>query len=1282
MASKNIQGITIEFDGDTSKLGVALRDINKEIKDVDKQIRAVDQALRLDPKNAEKVAEKIELLSEKSELAEKKVQALKEAQKKMDADGVDKNSEAYKELTNEIVKAEGQYKKLTTQIERTESDFEDLCKSSKELETYLKATGKSADDLEGIIGKNLVDAYKSGSMSLKQYETALQKLSTETTGSRKNFEDFKKILDSVDDNADFSKIKSELDQLASKAKSSKTDVSGLGTEFDTLNTKSSSIAKELKAVNESLKLDPSNIEIVAQKQDLLSQAVSTTEEKLKVLKTRYDDFKNGKLDLGEEEFRELQREISNTESSLSSYRSELSDLENAQQRLNTYFEATGTSVKDFANVLGSELTSKIERGEASSKELSDAVDKIGRSAVGAKGDINQFKSELDSVHSAADLDRVSREFNDVGYSANEAEDDVDKLAESLDKLNEKAELSNIMEAADTLGDFGDKLKDVAGSALEASESVTESTNAFKIGLGMSAEEAERFAGIAREVFANNFGQSLDDVTEKTVYFSQVMGDLVDEADISDLVSQFITLDDAGMDYNETIRGVKNMMVSFGISAQEATDLMAKGMQNGLNFTDELGDNIAEYSPRWAEAGVSASQYFSLLEAGCEAGGYQLDKVGDFLNEFITSLQDGRIEENIGNFTEGTQELFAAWQDGKADTMDVFDAIIGELKDMDDQTQAATLSGQIWSALGEDNAQGMIQALANVPDSYQDISGAAQQAADDNSNASSQMSRSWENFKLSLAPIGDQLAKIATKILDAVTPIIEGISKGFSSLPEPIQTFIVAFGGIVAAIAVVVPVIAGLVSAWGVLSTAITGILTPIAALMGIGLGPLIGIIAGVVAAIAALIAIFTNWDEICSWFSEVWGNFSEWIGEAWDNACSYVSDAWNNLWTGLGDFFSSVGQGVLDTLSSWGTSLGEGVESIKSSIHEKWQSMCDGLGRWWDTTCKNVSSTYDKLKSGLLSASDNIKSNISNAWETIKSNTSNTWENIKDKCSSIWDTMKTNQQTKFDFMKQAISVAWDNIKSNTSQIWDNIKSNLDNTYENLRSNTQSKFNEIKDNISQAWENVKSNTSQTWENIKSETSNAWENLKSTVANAAQNLVDSVWNAISSIPNKFNEIWENAKNIVANAINALINMMNFNWELPRIKLPHFSISGSFSLNPPSVPSIGIDWYAKGGILTSPTIFGANGSSLLGGGEAGKEAVLPLDSFYKELDDRFDRSNDETNSLLRSLISIIKENNELLKNSGDTQIVLEDGTLVGSLTPKINQELGRLYNRGIRQ
>ena len=145
-------------------------------------------------------------------------------------------------------------------------------------------------------------------------------------------------------------------------------------------------------------------------------------------------------------------------------------------------------------------------------------------------------------------------------------------------------------------------------------------------------------------------------------------------------------------------------------------------------------------------------------------------------------------------------------------------------------------------------------------------------------------------------------------------------------------------------------------------------------------------------------------------------------------------------------------------------------------------------------------------------------------------------------------------------------------------------------------------------------------------ISSTVSNVFNSLKSTVAN--------IWNGIkSAIETPINA----AKSAVQNAIDAMKNAFNFEWSLPKLKLPHFKISGSFSLNPPSVPSFGVEWYRTGGIMTNPTVFGMNGTRLMVGGEAGAEAILPLKEFYTKLNNMLDRKISAINQQIKAHVEV---------------------------------------------
>lgn len=192
-------------------------------------------------------------------------------------------------------------------------------------------------------------------------------------------------------------------------------------------------------------------------------------------------------------------------------------------------------------------------------------------------------------------------------------------------------------------------------------------------------------------------------------------------------------------------------------------------------------------------------------------------------------------------------------------------------------------------------------------------------------------------------------------------------------------------------------------------------------------------------------------------------------------------------------------------------------------------------------------------------------------------------------------------------------------------------------------------------------------------IKTTVNNVFSAIKTTISNIFNGIKDtatSVWNAIKTA---ITTPIENAKEKVREAINAIKGFFSgLKLELPHIKLPHFSISGSFSLSPPSVPHINIDWYKSGGIMAGPTIFGMNGSSLMAGGEAGKEAILPLTEFYSKLESIL-TSRLNTGTMERYLAVIAA-------NSGKG-IYLDDGTLVGHLLPAIDSGLANYSIRARR-
>lgn len=208
--------------------------------------------------------------------------------------------------------------------------------------------------------------------------------------------------------------------------------------------------------------------------------------------------------------------------------------------------------------------------------------------------------------------------------------------------------------------------------------------------------------------------------------------------------------------------------------------------------------------------------------------------------------------------------------------------------------------------------------------------------------------------------------------------------------------------------------------------------------------------------------------------------------------------------------------------------------------------------------------------------------------------------------------------------------------------------------------------------------------QIWNSIKDTISNTINNIKDTISSGIETAKNTVFGILDSIKNKFSDIFEGAKNIVKNAIDTIKGFFNFSWELPKIKLPHFSISGNFSLNPPSIPHFGIEWYKEGGIMQDPTMFGINPASgkMMVGGEAGDEAIAPIDILLAYVRTAVQEENRILSEKLEELIDLLLEYMpEILKNM-QRDVYLDTGALVGELTPEINRELGSIKRREDRR
>lgn len=972
------------------------------------------------------------------------------------------------------------------------------------------------------------------------------------------------------------------------------DTTGLDKALRGVNSSITKTQSALNDVNKLLKLDPSNTVLVAQKQQLLSQAVSQTSDKLEALESAQEQvtaaFQRG--DIGQDKYQAFQREIEETRGKLNQYKNDLSSLQTEQDRLSSntarlekLFSSTGTQVDDYADVLGSKLVSAIKNGTANSDQMKTAIEKIGKSATGGKADIRQLTDALDTVDDGEAIRNLIEELKQAGGAAQDTAEDVGQIAE-----NTKG--AALMQTADQLSAVGDKIQDIGTKAMDAyseTENAVIKVNAY---FGETGQAAEESANVIKSVYSDGVGESMDSVADAVLMVKKNLGDL-SETDLTNLTQQAITLDELyGIDMNETLRGVNSLMQQYGLTAQEAMDYIVVGTQNGLDKTNELGDNLSEYAGKFSQAGYSASEYFQLLDNGLKNGAYNLDKVNDAINEVTTRLVDGTLGESIGSFSTKTQELFTSWQNGGATQKQVIDSIVADIGNCTNQQEALNLAALAFGTMAEDGNLKFITSLTSVGSTYESVKGSAQGMFDATTTPMQQMESNTRKLQQALVPLGEKLAELANAILPPLVSVITTIGGWFERLPGPVQNFVIILGALLAAFTALTPVIAAISVAMGALN---------------ISMLPIIAVIAAVAAAIAGIIAIIQNWGAITQWFGELWNTICTGIGAMVDSLKSWFS----NLWTHLQSVWEGICNVVQTAVMLLGSIIQGAIDIITLPFQMIWEN-CKGI----------VSSVWEGIKSVVSSAIHAVSSTISSVMGAIKNVISTVWNAMSSKVSSVLNTIKTTVSTVFNAVKSVASSIWNGIKSVISSVVDGIKSKVSSVFNGVKSTVTSIFNGIKSTATSVWNGIK--------------------------DAIIKPVEAAKNAVKGIIDKITGFFSGMK-----------------LELPKIKLPHFKISGKLSLSPPSVPHLSIDWYKEGGILTKPTVFGMNGSSLMAGGEAGKEAVLPLKGFYDQLE-----------HILSSRMNTGKMEQYLavIANNSSKGIYLEDGTLVGHLLPAIDSRLGQ--------
>ncbi len=393
-----------------------------------------------------------------------------------------------------------------------------------------------------------------------------------------------------------------------------------------------------------------------------------------------------------------------------------------------------------------------------------------------------------------------------------------------------------------------------------------------------------------------------------------------------------------------------------------------------------------------------------------------------------------------------------------------------------------------------------------------------------------------------------------------------------------------------------------------------------------------------------------TWNAISSFFSGILTGIKTFFTDTWNAIVSFFSGILSGIYssvtgtmTEIHDTFTNIWDSITGFLSgAWETIkniVTVGIMAVKEIISAAFQIITLPFRFIWENCKDTVLSIWETIKSVIGEKIDAVKEKITTVTTAISNVASAAWNAISSTASSLWEGIKGTIGSKIDAAKEKVSTATSAITSVASSAWSSVSSTASSLWNTISSTVSSKISAARSAVSSATSTITSVASSAWSSVSSAASSKWESIRSTISSklsSAQSTVSSLMSgitstmssglssALSTVSGKFSSIYSTisskmsaARDAVGNAISALKSKFNFSWSLPHLKLPHVSISGSFSINPPSVPHFGISWYKDGGILTRPTIFGAAGNNLLAGGEAGAEAVVPLATLWDKLE-----------------------------------------------------------------
>jgi TP901 family phage tail tape measure protein len=914
-----------------------------------------------------------------------------------------------------------------------------------------------------------------------------------------------------------------------------------------VNKAATDASQELRQIDKALKFDTGNVTLLTQKQEVLQKQVATTKEKLETLRQAQSQVEQQfkNGNIGSDQYRAFQREVEVTQNVLKGYEGKLASVNQALSENGNATQNNKNQLKELQNEQ-KQLASENERVVSSFK--------LQESQLGANAS-EADKLALAEKRIGAQSDIVARQIENLEkqlaltkqeYGENSAE--ANKMETQLNQA--KTAYSNLSQEMSNLGNAGK----------QASGNLSETNNLLKAEL------------------LNQFSEKLSNISQKLVDFGKSALEAFRQVDEG--MDIIVTKTGAG---GEALEGMQK--IANDIATELPTDFSTVGNAVGevntqFKLTGDALKSTSEDLIKFSEInGSDVTNATIQSKQALEAYGLSVDYLSDVLDSttFVAQETGVSVDDLMKKATDGAPQIKMLGL-----SFDEAVTLIGQMEQHGVDSSAA-LSGLTKAAgayakkgktmteglketidsiknsksetealsiameiFGAKKAPQMVDAIKRGALSFEELGYTSQVSAGLVSSTYESTLDPIDKFKTAQNSVTLAMSELGAAIAEVLAPVFEMLGNIVKGLAE-------WFGGLPGPIKEFVVILGTVITIAGVLAPIILTIqavfMSSFGAMIAAAL-PIIGIISGVVVAIAAIVAIVKY------------------------------------LW--------ETNEGFRDAVTTVWNAILEVINAVVSEISNFVMSIFGTVVTWWTENQELIRTSAETVWNAISAVIDTVMTYLGPLIQA-------TWDNIQLVITTAWEVIKTVVETAINVVLGIIKAVMQIITGDWSGAWETIKGVFSTVWNAIQNVVQTIFTAIQSYISNTINAISSTISNVWNGISSTISNVLNGISSTVS--------SVWNGIK---NSIGSAINGAKDLVSTAINTIKGLFNFSISWPHIPLPHFSVSGS--ANPldwisQGVPSVSIEWYAKGGIMTKPTIFGMNGNNLMVGGEAGNEAVLPL-------------------------------------------------------------------------